>query len=97
MQDLFAGLAAQIDFDPGAREKYEALVASSNRVLDVGGRNSASASRKRLTQLNSNPSNTIVSTDIYDDYEPDIVDDICNSKLPSGSYDGIYCNAILEQ
>ena len=50
MQDLFAGLAAQIDFDPGAREKYEALVASSNRVLDVGGRNSASASRKRLTR-----------------------------------------------
>ena len=38
----------------------------------------------------------IVSTDIIGDYQPDVIDDICNSKVESDSYDAVYCNAILE-
>jgi len=46
--------------------------------------------------LSSNPKTKILSTDIVAEYNPDIVDDICNSKIEDKSYDAIYCDAILE-
>jgi len=96
MRDLFSGLSDCLVFDPDARETYESRVASRDRVLDIGGRNEHSKSRKILSRLNKNPGNEIISSDIFDDYGPDIVDDICNTNIPAESFDGIYCSAILE-
>jgi SAM-dependent methyltransferase len=96
MRDLFSGLAGCLDFDPGARETYESKVASRDRVLDVGGRNQHSKSRRILARLNRNPGNEVVSSDIFDDYEPDVVDDICHTTIAPESFDGVYCSAILE-
>jgi hypothetical protein len=71
-------------------------VASKNRILDVGGQNCSSRSRKQLNLLSQNPNRTVVCTDILPDYKPDIVDDICNTAIKPNSFDGVYCDAILE-
>jgi SAM-dependent methyltransferase len=94
--DLFHGLAERIDFRPDIRTSYESRVASMGRVLDVGGRNHRSKSHRRLRKLSSNPNTQIVATDILAAYGPDLVDDICRSSLRSETFDGIYCDAILE-
>jgi hypothetical protein len=96
MRDLFQGLKGQIDFDVDARERYETRVVSKSRVLDIGGRNSSSRSRRRIALLSRNPHSTIVSSDIVEEYRPDIVDDICHTKIEPNSFDGVYCDAILE-
>jgi len=46
--------------------------------------------------LSQSASNTIVSTDIVPDYKPDVVDDISNTAIKPNSFDGVYCDAILE-
>jgi len=94
--DLFRGLKQKIDFNPCVREEYEKRVVSKDKLLDIGGRNSSSKSRRRINLLSENPNSIIVSTDIVADYKPDLVDDICNSKIEHNSFSGIYCDAILE-
>jgi SAM-dependent methyltransferase len=94
--DLFHGLRDRIDRDPDARDVYERRVANRDRVLDVGGRNGRSKSAERLKSLCTNPATQIVYTDVSPDYQPDIVDDITDSKIPDASFDGIHCGAILE-
>jgi SAM-dependent methyltransferase len=94
--DQFQGLRHRIDYRTKARVEYEARVASKDTVLDVGGRNQQSLSNRRLRQLSSNPKTRIISTDIMADYNPDLVDDICHSRLETSSYDAVYCDAILE-
>jgi predicted SAM-dependent methyltransferase len=94
--DLFQGIKTKIDFNPHIRDEYEKRVVSQNRLLDIGGRNSSSESRKRINLLSQNPNSKIISTDILAEYQPDIVDDICNTKIEHNSFSGIYCNAILE-
>lgn len=94
--DLFHGIQNNIDLRLNCRVEYETRVASKDTILDVGGKNQKSRSNRRLRQLSSNPKTKIVSTDIIADYKPDLVDDICNSKLEENSYDAIYCDAILE-
>ena len=86
----------KIDTNINARVEYERRVVSKDRVLDIGGRSNSSDSRKRIVQLSGNAGNTIVSTDILVEYGPDLVDDICNTSIKPNSFDGIYCNAILE-
>ncbi len=93
---VFQGIKDRCDSRINSRIEYETRVASKNAVLDVGGQNQKSRSNKRLRQLSTNPKTRIVSTDIIADYKPDLVDDICNSKIESNSYDGVYCDAILE-
>jgi len=94
--DPFHGIRDRIDLRPSARVEYETRVASRDLVLDVGGRNARSRSNRRLRELSTNPRTKIVSTDILPEYEPDLVDDICRSRIPSESYDGLYVDAILE-
>ncbi len=96
MTDLFRGIRHKIDFRLNARKEYETRVASKNCILDVGGRNRFSRSRKQLNLLSQNPNRTVVCTDILPDYGPDIVDDICNTAIKPSSFDGVYCDAILE-
>ena len=95
-RDLFHGLKQQLEFDLGARQKYESRVVSKSRILDVGGRNDQSISRRQIQLLNNNPRNTIICTDIIPEYGPDLIDDICHTSLKAGSFDGVYCVAILE-
>jgi SAM-dependent methyltransferase len=94
--DPFHGMYSRIDFRVNASNEYATRVASKDTVLDVGGRNAQSKSNRRLRQLSTNPNTKIVSTDIIADYNPDLVDDICNSTIGTSSYDAIYCDAILE-
>jgi SAM-dependent methyltransferase len=89
-------IKTRIDFRINARAEYESSVASKDTVLDVGGINQRSRSNRRLRELSSNPKTKIVSTDIIADYGPDIVDDICNSKIETNSYDAVNCDGILE-
>jgi SAM-dependent methyltransferase len=96
MTDLFRGIRHLIDFRLDARKEHEMRVASKNRILDVGGQNSLSRSRKQLNSLGHNPNSTVVCTDIHPEYKPDIVDDICNTAIKPDSFDGVYCDAILE-
>jgi len=96
MTDLFRGIRDRIDFQINAVDQYESRVVSKSRVLDIGGRNSSSKSRKRINELNKIPANIIVCTDILAEYKPDIVDDIVNTSIKPESFDGIYCDAILE-
>jgi SAM-dependent methyltransferase len=93
---LFKGTADKIDFRVGARIEYERRVASKDRVLDIGGRNATSRSHHTLRELSTNTATSIVSTDVIADYSPDLVDDICNTQIPSGTFDGVYCAAVLE-
>lgn len=88
--------ADKIDFRVGARIEYERRVASKDSVLDIGGRNAMSHSNKTLRELSTNTNTSIVSTDVVADYAPDLVDDICQTQIPSGTFDGVYCAAVLE-
>jgi SAM-dependent methyltransferase len=94
--DLFRGIQDVIDFRVDARIDYERRVASKDTVLDVGGRNSTSNSHRKLRALSTNSQTQIVSTDVIREYAPDLVDDICNTRIASGTFDGVYCDAILE-
>lgn len=94
--DRFQSIRDKIDFRISARAEYETRVASKNVVLDIGGQNQQSRSNRKLRQLSSNPGTRIIATDVFADYNPDIVDDICNSKLESNCYEAVYCDAILE-
>jgi len=94
--DYFYGVREAIDFRPEARGIYEQRVASKDLVLDVGGRNAQSRSHRQLRELSSNPDTRIVSTDVVDDYQPDLIDDICHSTIDDETYDGVYVDAILE-
>jgi predicted SAM-dependent methyltransferase len=67
-----------------------------NKVLDIGGRNSTSSSGRRLKRLGTNPGTSVVATDILPDYGPDLVDDICDTRIEPRSFDGVYCDAVLE-
>ena len=96
MRDLFHGIKDKIDFRVDARVDYETRVVSKSKLLDVGGRNNESRSRTRIRELNNNLNNMVVSTDIIADYHPDLVDDICNTEIEASTYDGVYCDAILE-
>ena len=96
MEDIFMGCRGLIDFRLSCREEYESKVVSRETVLDIGGRNYQSKSRRRIELLRENKNNKVVSTDIFPDYQPDIVDDICHTKLAEGSFDAVYCDAILE-
>ena len=96
MYNLFRGTQEKIDFRLDCAEEYESRVVSMQSVLDIGGRNSASKSRKRINDLNKNPGNAIVCTDILPEYMPDLVDDIVNTSIKPESFDGVYCDAILE-
>lgn len=88
-------LGDKFDRRPGIRNYYERSVATSGRVLDIGGRNRESLSAMRLHQLGAKPEN-IVCTDILPQYNPDLVDDITRTTIPPESFDGVYCDAILE-
>lgn len=94
--DLFRGIHDKIDFRLNAREEYETRVASKDRILDVGGRNRFSRSRKQLNSLSQNLNSRIICTDIIPTYNPDIVDDICNTSIRPNSFDAVYCEAVLE-
>lgn len=96
MGEIFKGIKDRIDMRLNARIEYESRVVSKNRVLDIGGRNRSSNSRRRINQLNKNPVNTIICTDIIEEYGPDIVDDICNTSIKPNSFNGIYADAVLE-
>ena len=96
MNDFFHGIRDKIDFRLNVSEYYESRVVSKNKVLDIGGRNSLSKSRRRINKLNKNTDNVIVSTDILPEYKLDLVDDITNTQIKSESFDGIYCDAVLE-
>ena len=96
MRDLFHGIKDKIDFRMDARVNYETRVVSKTKLHDVGGRNNESRSRKNIKALNNNLNNVVVSTDIIADYQPDLVDDMCNTKKEASTFDGVYCVAILE-
>jgi SAM-dependent methyltransferase len=96
VSETFTELGAKLDRRLGARVEYETRVASCRRVLDVGGRNKDSSSARRLMKLTMNPDTVVVNTDIIADYGPDLVDDICNTSIPPESFDGVYCDAVLE-
>jgi len=94
--NTYAELGDKLDPRPEARLEYEQRVASMPRVLDIGGRNQQSKSARRLRAIGRNPQTEIVSTDILPDYDPDLVDDIVRTTIPPSSFDGVYCDAILE-
>jgi len=96
MSDIFRGIKDKLDFRLNARNDYVSRVVSKNRVLDIGGRNRFSESRRRINQLNKNPNSVVTSTDIIPEYGPDLVDDICNTAIAPNSFDGVYCDAVLE-
>ena len=96
MTDLFREIRDKLDFRLNIAEAYESRVVSKQWVLDIGGRNSTSKSRKRINDLNKSTENTIICTDILSDYKPDLVDDIMNTSIKPESFDGVYCDAILE-
>jgi hypothetical protein len=94
--DIFRGYKAYIDFRIDCRDEYETRVVSKQYLLDIGGRNQTSKSRTRIKHLSRNPNQVIVSTDIIAEYGPDLVDDITRTSIAPESFDGIYCDAILE-
>lgn len=93
---LFNGTHDKIDFRVNARSEYERRVASRDTVLDIGGRNGTSHSNRKLRELSTNTNTHIVSTDVIADYAPDLVDDICDTQIAAGTFDGVYCAAVLE-
>lgn len=93
---LLKDTQSKIDFRVSARIEYERRVASKDTVLDVGGRSGTSHSNRTLRGLSTNAKTRIVATDVIADYRPDLVDDICNTQIPSCTFDGVYCAAVLE-
>jgi SAM-dependent methyltransferase len=93
---VFHELGDMLDQRPGIRESYEKRVATKPTVLDVGGRNHSSLSARRLRSLGAGASTKIVATDVVPDYEPDLLDDITDTKIEPNSFDGVYCDAVLE-
>ena len=85
-----------LDWRPGIRDHYEQRIATKPTVLDVGGRNHESNSARRLKLLGAGPSTKIVATDVIPDYHPDLLDDITDTKIEPNSFDGVYCDAVLE-
>jgi SAM-dependent methyltransferase len=94
--DLYQGLRDIMDRGLDVRESYERKIARRAEVLDIGGRNNQSRSARRLRSLSDNPNTRITCTDIIEEYAPDLVDDITNSKIPDARFDAVYCDAILE-
>jgi SAM-dependent methyltransferase len=94
--DLFHGLGPLIERDPASREALARRVANRDTVLDVGGRNGDSRSARWIRSLCTNPATRITCTDVGSDYGPDLVDDISDSRIPSASFDGVFCVSILE-
>lgn len=74
-------------------EKYEFIRANSSKVLDIG-----KSSREHYDKfLNSSWKGEIMTSDVnqFDGY-PDIIDDICDTKLEKDYYDAVICNSVLE-
>lgn len=94
--ELFRNIEDRIDFRLNVANEYRKRIASKNLVLEVGAGHQPSGSVLQLRRLSSNPNTKIVTTDICGDHNPDIIDDICNSKIQDNVYDSIYCNAVLE-
>jgi SAM-dependent methyltransferase len=93
---VYQELNGILDPRPDVREFYERRIAEKARVLDVGGRNHSSKSARRLRLLGANPTTEIVATDVIADYEPDLIDDITDTSIEPNSFDGVYCDAVLE-
>jgi SAM-dependent methyltransferase len=93
IDDTFAQLGDTLDMRPDIRDEYIRRVASRGRILDIGGRNHQSVSAGRLRSFGATD---IVATDIVATYEPDLVDDITATKIEPDSFDGVYCDAVLE-
>ena len=91
--DTFAQLGGVLDTRPNARDEYLRRVARRGRVLDIGGRNHDSVSAQRLRDFGATD---VVATDIVATYAPDLVDDITDTRIEPESFDGVYCDAVLE-
>lgn len=96
MLNYFRGIRDKIDTRNNAADEYATRVASKNRVIDIGGKNKFSGSGRKIRLFCKNPNSTLISTDILPEYQPDIVDDICNTSIRYNSFDGIFCEAVLE-
>lgn len=95
VENTFAELGGAFDPRSGMSTHYRSLVARSGRVLDIGGRNKQSISAKRLIAHGADPE-LVVCTDILPEYEPDLVDDITRTTIEPETFDGVYCDAVLE-
>jgi SAM-dependent methyltransferase len=91
--DTFAELGDTLDVGLDVRDGYIHRVATKGRVLDIGGRNGESVSAQRLRRFGATD---IIATDIISDYNPDLVDDITATRIEPESFDGVYCDAVLE-
>jgi SAM-dependent methyltransferase len=96
IETVFEQLGNMLDTRPGIRDSYEQRVATKPKVLDIGGRNHTSNSARRLRLLGAGTSTRIIATDVIPDYGPDLLDDITNTTIQPNSFDGIYCDAVLE-
>jgi hypothetical protein len=85
-----------MDTRVSAADEYATRVASKNRVLDIGGKNKFLGSDRKIRHFCSNPNSKRISTDILPEYQPDIVDNICNTSIRHSSFEGIFCEAVLE-
>jgi SAM-dependent methyltransferase len=90
------GIRDKIDTRINAADEYATRVASKNRVLDIGGQNKFSGSGRKIRLFCKNPKSKLISTDISPVFQPDIVDDICNTSIGHSSFEGIFCEAVLE-
>jgi SAM-dependent methyltransferase len=96
MLDLFRNSKYKIDFNTNSVAYYSQRVASKSIILDVGGQNANSITRRIIKKYCKNQTTKIICTDIDVKYKPDIVDDICKSSLKNNSFEGIFCYAVLE-
>jgi hypothetical protein len=94
--DTYRELGSTLDSRADIREFYERRVAKKSRVLDVGGQNHSSKSANRLRYLGAGADTEIVATDVIPDYQPDLIDDITQTSIPPESFEGVYCDAVLE-
>jgi SAM-dependent methyltransferase len=93
VEHAYRELGETLDTRPGISDSYERSVASKGRILDIGGRNSASPSAVRLRALGASE---VVATDVVADHEPDLVDDITDTSIDPESFDGVWCVAVFE-
>jgi SAM-dependent methyltransferase len=91
--NVYRELGDKLDIRPGISDYYERSVATKGRVLDIGGQNSSSRSAARLRALGATD---VVATDIHARHRPDLVDDITATTIEPGSFDGVWCYAVLE-